>query len=100
MVDRAEELEAVIRLQGVGAEVRHLFEEVGMDRVIARFAADTLPIPSQMVPLWTGVQDQERERTRVLRDHDVLAALNDRNRADFHRLIEGIRTELEQCDTS
>ena len=100
VVDRAKELGTVIRLQGVGAEVQHLFGEVGMDRVIARFAADTLPMPSQMAPLWTGVQDQERDRTRVLRAHEVLAALNDRNRADFHRLIEGIRTELEQCDTS
>ena len=87
----------VIRIQGVGPEVKHLFEELGMDGVIAQFTSDPAPMPPRMLPLEAAGNGDERYRMRILQAHEALAGLSDRNRAEFCRLIEGIRGELERA---
>lgn len=90
---RGEEFGVPIRCQNVRPQVRQLLDELGMDQVIRHIDAEPRPLPGQMLPLEAAAADESVERERVLRAHEVLASLSDRNRREFIGLIEGLRRE-------
>lgn len=79
-----------VRLQNVRPEVRALFEELGMDRVLESIRADGTP-PPELHPLVASAPDTAAGRRRILQAHEALAALSPDNREAFRSVIESMR---------
>lgn len=95
--DHADQCHTTFHIQGIRPEVRHLFDELGMDQVVRHFSVGLSPLPDRMIPLEIGDGDDERYRRNMLEAHEVLAAMNERNRREFYKLIEGIRRDVEHA---
>ena len=93
LVNRARQAGVSFRIQGVLPTLRRLFEELGMTAAIEHIAPGMLPLPNEMTPMGASRADDDRNRRRILQAHEALASLNERNRQEFLRLIEGIRKE-------
>lgn len=94
VVEHADREGVEVRIQGVRPPVREQFEELGMDRVLRHIAGERSPLPERIAPLTTSAAGGDQQRRRILYAHEALAALNDHNRQEFLRLIEGMRREL------
>lgn len=92
---QADRLSGRLEIQGPLPHVRRLFEELGMESVLKAIQDQMLPLPSEMTPLTSRGHDDE-DRQRILLAHEALAALNEKNRKEFIRLIEGMRRELQR----
>ena len=86
-----------LKIQGTLPEVRRLFEELGMQRVLSHSSATMTPLPPQMRPLAACMNDQ-LNRQRMLQAHQALAGLSVANRQEFSRLIEHLRAEIDKLD--
>ena len=64
-----------------------------MKQVRGRLAGAPLTLPARMHPLARSELAPEEQRARILRAHERLADLNERNRAEFDPLIEALRRE-------
>ncbi len=93
LCERAERAGLEFRLQGVTPRVEELFEELGMKRVMERIVPRMLPLPTRMEPL-VGETDMRSQALRVLRAHESLAGLSERNRQEFDPLLAQLRREL------
>jgi len=94
LVERADRADVELRLQGVMPPVEELFREVGMKRVMEHVVPVMLPLPSQMSPLLSGDRDSRAQTLRILKAHEDLAALSERNRREFDPLLEALRKEV------
>jgi serine phosphatase RsbU (regulator of sigma subunit)/anti-anti-sigma regulatory factor len=94
---RAEEADAEFRLQGVTPAVEDLFAELGMEGVMGRVVPRMLPLPTQMRRL-CGTSDERARALRMLRAHESLAGLSDRNRQEFDPLLAQLRREVAASD--
>jgi anti-anti-sigma regulatory factor len=94
LIDRAEQAKVELRLQAVLPPVENLFEELEMKRVIDYIVPTLLPLPNQMSPLVATRHSEQSQGQRVLRAHERLAELGDRNREKFGPLIEQLRQEV------
>jgi sigma-B regulation protein RsbU (phosphoserine phosphatase) len=81
------------RLQGVTPAVEALFEELGMALVMDHIVPRMLPLPTRMRPL-AGEPERSARALLMLRAHEGLAALSDRNRREFDPLIAQLRREV------
>jgi serine phosphatase RsbU (regulator of sigma subunit)/anti-anti-sigma regulatory factor len=97
LCQRADREKVPLRIQGARPEVRRLFEELGMQRVLSHSSAKMKPLPPQMRPLAVCMNDQ-LNRQRMLQAHQALAGLSEANRQEFSRLIEHLRTEIDRMD--
>ncbi len=93
VVDEADRKGRELPIQGVLPSVLALLEELGMDRVIRHVTPEMRPLPTNMTPL-SAMADHPRSHRRVLLAHEALASLNEQNRNEFLRLIEGLHSEL------
>jgi serine phosphatase RsbU (regulator of sigma subunit)/anti-anti-sigma regulatory factor len=93
LVERADRAGVELRLQGVTPRLEGLFDELGMDRVREHVVPRMLPLPGRLVPL-ADATTQASKATHLLRSHEVLAALNERNRREFDPLLAALRREL------
>jgi serine phosphatase RsbU (regulator of sigma subunit)/anti-anti-sigma regulatory factor len=100
LVERADQAGLEVHLQGVMPPVDGLFQELGMQRVTDHVVAVTLPLPNTMEPMEDSDRVQRSQALRVLRAHEGLASLNDRNRREFDPLLEILRREVDQADSS
>jgi len=82
------------RLQGVTPAVEALFQELGMESVIDHMVPSMLPLPTKMEALGVALPDPSARALLLLRAHEGLAALSDRNRQDFGPLLTQLRQEL------
>ncbi|MFP4052571.1 MAG: SpoIIE family protein phosphatase [Phycisphaerae bacterium] len=100
LVERADRQDVSIRLQGVRSEVRHLFEELGMEGVLSHLQPDSRPLPDQMEPLAVPEPSGEElldSELRILNAHEALASLSEENRREFGTLIDRLRQELSEA---
>jgi sigma-B regulation protein RsbU (phosphoserine phosphatase) len=81
------------RLQGVTPEVEALFEELGMRLVMDHIVPRMLPLPTRMQPL-AAEPERAARALLMLRAHEGLAALSERNRREFDPLIAQLRREV------
>jgi anti-anti-sigma regulatory factor len=95
ITDRAEEGGVALRIQGVLPSVRALFEELGMASLLRHVSDEMQPLPTQMSPLSTDL-DEEANRRRMLLAHQSLATLNEQNQREFARLVAHLRAEVEE----
>ncbi|MDM0053004.1 SpoIIE family protein phosphatase [Variovorax sp. J22R115] len=82
-----------VSLTGVGPAVRALFEELSMQQVLAAMR-DDLPDAPELHPLGTGGDEATMQR-RILRAHEALSALSERNREEFKEVVESLRDEQD-----
>ncbi len=94
VVDRGDARDRRVRLQGIKPAVRHLFEELVMDRVIDHLDPNLRPLPSRMASLEASHVPDQRSHMRILRAHEGLAQLSEHNRKQFVRLVEMLRHDL------
>jgi serine phosphatase RsbU (regulator of sigma subunit)/anti-anti-sigma regulatory factor len=91
--ERAAQANVELSLQGVTPTVEELFTELGMKRVLERIAPHTLPLPTRMEPLVSSADPRARA-LQLLRAHESLAGLSDRNRQEFDPVLELLRREV------
>jgi serine phosphatase RsbU (regulator of sigma subunit)/anti-anti-sigma regulatory factor len=96
---RAYDAKLEFRLQGVTPPVEALFAELGMDRMLDHMVRITLPLPRQMTTLTPIDADSHARWVRILRAHESLSALNDRNYREFDPLLQLLRKEVEGLTT-
>jgi len=96
VVTLAEEQGGYLRIQSVLPEVRALFEELGMDRVLKRITTAMVPLPGRMTALMGATMCDQRDQRRILYAHEALASLSERNRAEFAAVIEYVRNQLQE----
>ena len=82
------------RLQGVLPSVEDLFQELGMHAVMDHIVPRMLPLPAEMDPVQVADLDAPTRALLLLRAHEGLAALSDRNRAEFDPVITQLRREV------
>jgi serine phosphatase RsbU (regulator of sigma subunit)/anti-anti-sigma regulatory factor len=95
LCQRADREKVPVRIQGALPQVRRLFEELGMHKVLSHSSAAKTPLPPQMRPLAACMNDQLNRR-RMLQAHQALAGLSEANRQEFSRLIEHLRAEIDR----
>ena len=83
-----------IVLQGVGKNLRHLFEELSMRQVLSSIREERLPLPKEMSPIGQFRSDSERQHLRVLRAHEILSSLSQHNREQFRSVVASLRKEI------
>lgn len=79
-----------IRLQGVGARIRGLFEELAMTQVLSSITPVRRSPPAQMTDLSAAASAGEE---LVLHAHELLAELSAHNAEQFRPVIEAIQGE-------
>jgi len=94
LAERAERVGVELRLQGVTPRLEELFAELGMDRVREHIVARMLPLPTRLLPLADAAPDEAAKAMHLLRVHEVLATLNERNRREFDPLLAALRREV------
>ena len=90
--ERAEASDLELRLQGVAPAVEQLFAELEMKGVIDRIVPSMLPLPTHMESV--GESDSAASARVILRAHESLAALSDRNRDEFGPVVDELRREI------
>lgn len=95
LATRAYDAKLEFRLQGVGPPVEALFAELGMERMLDHMVRITLPLPRKMTTLTPIDPDAHARWMRILKAHESLAALNDRNYREFDPLLQLLRKEVE-----
>ncbi len=93
LCERAECADVELRLQGVMPPVEELFDELGMRLVLDHVVPCMLPLPTQMEPLGVAEPDTSTRALLMLRAHEGLAALSDRNRQEFDPVVAMLRQE-------
>lgn len=79
-----------LRIQNVSPDVRALFEELCMERVLSRVGEDGQAVP-ELRPLSGRPTDTGAGRRRILEAHEALSSLSTRNRESFSSVIESLR---------
>lgn len=94
LAERGDRLDVEFRLQGVMPPVERLFLELGMEAVMDHIVPAVLPLPRHMVPLSGADEDAHTRAVRLLRAHESLASLNEKNLREFDPLLEVLRQEV------
>jgi anti-anti-sigma regulatory factor len=81
-------------LSGVTPAVRAMFEELSMEQVQAAIREDIAAAP-EFYALGTGGDDLAAVQKRILKAHEALSALSDRNREEFSDVVQSLRTEQD-----
>jgi serine phosphatase RsbU (regulator of sigma subunit)/anti-anti-sigma regulatory factor len=92
--ERSDQADIEFRIQGVTPPVEELFLELGMAAVMDHIVPPVLPLPRQMVPLVGSELDKRAQALHLLRVHQGLAGLNERNLREFDPLVEMLRHEV------
>ena len=96
VVDLAQQGGTSLRIYGLQPNIRKLFEELEMKRVLERAVKGTLALPANMAPLSAGPLDEEQNRSRILMAHETLSALGELNRRKFAGLVEFLKEEQQR----
>ena len=92
--ERSDQTNIEFRIQGVTPPVEQLFLELGMETVMDHIVPPVLPLPRQMVPIVGSELDKRAQALHLLRVHQGLAGLSERNLREFDPLIEMLRHEV------
>jgi sigma-B regulation protein RsbU (phosphoserine phosphatase) len=94
LAERSERSDVEFRIQGVMPPVESLFVELGMETVLDHIVLTGLPLPSRMSPLDGSTLDARSQALHLLRAHQGLALLNEKNQREFDPLVEVLRREI------
>ena len=94
LVQEAEENAGGVRIQGAGAALLEAFRELSMDVVLKHISERSLPVPDNRETLDPPDADPRGQKMRLLKAHEVLAALSDDNEAEFGVVVEAMRKDM------
>ena len=100
VTDLADQSGTPLRILGMLPDVKKLFEELEMKRVLERAEKGSLTLPENMALLSAGPMDEEQHRSRILMAHETLSSLDDLNRRKFAGLMEFLREEHSRSEAS
>jgi len=91
LVQRADARGARVALQRVPDRLRAAFAELSLEEVMNHIDERALALPERLEALPVPSVDPRRQQLRLLRAHETLAALSDRNREIFADVIGNLR---------
>jgi anti-anti-sigma regulatory factor len=80
-----------VRVQGLTPSVRATFEELDMQQVLRSADGPHTPLPNEMQPLNSLSGAMTSSQKRILRAHETLASLSERNREKFRGVVDAMR---------
>jgi serine phosphatase RsbU (regulator of sigma subunit)/anti-anti-sigma regulatory factor len=80
-----------VRVQGLTPQVRATFEELDMRQVLHAADAPAVDVPEEMHSLSSVIDASASSKDRILRAHEVLSSLSERNRSKFKGVVEMMR---------
>jgi serine phosphatase RsbU (regulator of sigma subunit)/anti-anti-sigma regulatory factor len=93
LAERADALAVPLDLQRVSDRLLAGFEELSLASVLAHVKPEQAALPEVLTELPIPRSDPGRHRERLLRAHEALAALSERNRAVFGDVIDNLRAD-------
>jgi hypothetical protein len=66
-----------------------------MRLVVGHIDRSRAPFPERSHPLRVPGRGGRREQVRVLRAHEALSSLSEKNRAEFRDVVQSLREELQ-----
>ena len=84
---------ARLSIQQASDDLVAAFKELSLVSVLERLAEAPQPVPAARKALLIPVADLKRQRQRLLKAHQLLAELSDRNREAFAGLIDTLQSE-------
>ncbi len=69
-----------------------------MRLVMDHMVSIVLPLPSRMEPLLDSPKDRHAQALHLLRAHEGLAAISERNLREFDPLLEALRSEVSSSE--
>lgn len=94
LVQEAVEGDAGVSVQGVSADLVEAFRELSMDVVLNHVAEQSLPVPDNRESLEMPDADPRGQKMRLLKAHEVLAALSQENQAEFGGVVAAMREDI------
>ncbi len=87
---------SAVNVQQMPESIRALFEELKMNGVLSHASPTGATLPEAMESLQQVQLEQARQGQRMLRAHEVLAALNPENREKFKGVVDALRADLDR----
>ncbi len=94
LVQEAEQSPGGVSVQGASATLLEAFRELSMDVVLKHIANESLPVPDERETLELPDADPRGQKMRLLRAHEVLAALSRENEAEFGGVVATMREDM------
>ena len=94
LVQEADGSDGGVSIQGVSAPLLEAFRELSMDVVLNGVAEQPLPVPADRESLDLPDADPRGQKMRLLKAHEVLAALSRENEAEFGGVIAAMRKDM------
>ena len=94
LVQEAEQGDGGVVVQGANAALLESFRELSMDVVLNHVSEQVLPVPVHRESLELPDADPKGQKMRLLKAHEVLAALSRENQAEFGRVVTAMREDL------
>lgn len=97
VADLAQQGGTPVRIYGLQPNIKKLFEELEMKRVLERAEEGALALPGNMAPLSAAPIDEMQNRSRILMAHETLSSLGELNRRKFAGLVEFLKEEQKRA---
>jgi len=96
LCERADGLGRRLIVQNVPEPLRASFNELSMTNVLKHTVDAPLTLPRDRTEVGLRAMHGIRQQQRLLRAHELLAALSEDNREQFGALVETLRSELDK----
>ena len=94
LVQEAERSPVGVSVQGASTTLLEAFRELSMDVVLNHVSLEVLPVPPERETLELPDADPRGQKMRLLRAHEVLAALSRENEAEFGGVVAAMREDV------
>ena len=94
LIQEADASPGGVDLQGASASLLEAFRELSMDMVLSHVSEVALPVPEQRESIEMADVDPKGQKKRLLRAHEVLAALSSDNEAEFGGVVAAMREDM------
>ena len=94
VVQEAGEGSVGVAVQGAGDALLEAFGQLSMDLVLSHVAGRTVPVPDNRESIALPDADPKGQKIRLLRAHEVLAALSDDNESEFGAVVAAMRKDM------
>lgn len=94
LVQEADEGTGGVTVQGANASLLEAFDELSMDAVLDHVSEQALPVPDNRESLELPDADPKGQKKRLLKAHEVLAALSRENEGEFGGVVAAMREDV------
>ena len=94
LVQEADASPGGVAVQGASAPLLEAFGQLSMDLVLSHVAELALPVPDKRESIEMSDADPKGHKMRLLRAHEVLAALSRDNESEFGGVVSAMREDM------